>query len=283
MKLTAIETGRFRLDGGAMFGIVPKRMWEKMNPPDARNLCEWSMRVLVAEFGDRKILFDTGIGTKQDDRFRSHFEPTEHLLIEKLAEIGIEKGAITDVFLTHLHFDHVGGAVERVEFGDLVPTFPNARYWSNERQFESALAPNAKEKASFLKENFMPLRDAGVLEWLPTENQLEKWLPEIDFFVSYGHTEAMMSPIIRTENGTTIVFCADLLPSQWHIGAPYVMAYDIRPLDTMREKDVFLKLAADNNWVLFFEHDPLIECATVRITDDQRFMIDRTGKLTDFI
>lgn len=268
MKLTFIPTGYFKLDGGAMFGIVPKRLWERQNPPDANNLCTWALRCLLIESGDRKILVDCGIGGKQDEKWRSFFEPHGDDTLEgSLAAAHVSPEEITDVFLTHLHFDHCGGAVKIDGKGKFVPTFPNAVYWSNELHWRWAMQPNDKEKASFLQENFVPLKDAGVLQFLDVQRDLLPWLPGLSVQYVFGHTEAMMTLHIDTSE-QYFVYCADLLPSSFHVNMPWVMAYDVRPLVTLEEKAWLLNHAADKNWNLLFEHDPVGGCGTV-IRDDR--------------
>lgn len=262
-----------------MFGVVPRRMWEKMNPPDANNMCTWAMRALLVETGDRKILIDTGIGNKQDDKFRAHFEPygTE-TLFGSLAKAGLRRTDITDVFLTHLHFDHCGGAIwKNEETGLPEPAFPNATYWSNEAHYQWAIRPNPREKASFLTENFQPLYEQGRLRFMEVRQNIE-FLPGFHVRFVYGHTEAMMVPILSTPQGT-VVYCADTIPSQWHIGLPYVMAYDIRPLVTMQEKESFLEEAAREKHALFFEHDPVAEIGFVTLDAQGRFLLERTASL----
>jgi len=282
MKISVINTGLFKLDGGAMFGVVPKRMWQKLNPPDEHNMCTWAMRCLLIENGDRKILIDCGIGDKQDAKFRSHFEPHgKDSLLESIAQKGLLPEDITDVFLTHLHFDHCGGAVTRNEEGELVPTFPNAAYWTNQKHYDWALTPNPRERASFLKENIIPLQEAGVLRFVE-ETETEGVFENIDVRFVYGHTEAMMAMYIHTPD-FTLVYCADVIPSSHHIGLPYVMSYDLRPLVTMQEKMEMLELAADKKQILFFEHDPLIECATVRKNEKGRIILDETFSLADLM
>lgn len=281
-KLTPIQTGYFKLDGGAMFGVVPKVMWQKLNPPDEANLCTWSMRCMLIETDGRKILVDTGLGFKQDEKFRSHFHPHgDESLKKSLKKAGVNYSDITDVFLTHLHFDHVGGAVTRTPKGELIPTFENAIYWSNKAHYDWAFAPNPREKASFLKENFVPLQDAGILKMIPVQDNIE-WMPGIKIRFSYGHTEAMMILIIDTGENT-VAYCADLLPSSFHTGLPYVMSYDIRPLVSMREKEAFLKEAVKNEWVLFLEHDPIYEAMTLMETDRGRIVNKKVGKLEMFV
>lgn len=272
MKLHVIETGYLKLDGGSMFGIVPKTMWERMEPADEKNKCTWAMRCLLVEHGDRKILIDTGIGDKQDDHFRAIFEPHgPYTLFSSLREKGFSPEDITDVFLTHLHFDHVGGAVVRNENNQLVPAFPNARYWTNKVHLDWALDPNPREKASFLKENIVPLQEAGVLEFLAVSEEDQEWVPGIKIRFVYGHTEAMMVPVIDC-NGQTIVYCADVMPSSHHIGLPYIMAYDLRPLKTLQEKNRILQDAADQGHWLFFEHDRRIPATGIVLDSRQRWV-----------
>lgn len=260
IRLHSLSTGYFKLDGGAMFGIVPKRIWNKLNPADANNLCTWALRCLLIRTDDRNILVDTGLGDKQDEKFRSFFEPHgQDSLLHSLLQSGLNPEDITDVFLTHLHFDHVGGAVLRNADGQLRPTFPNARYWTNRTHLDWAIRPNPREKASFLPENFIPLQEAGVLHFIESEGE---WLPGISVQFSQGHTEAMM--LLHIDDGRQhLVYCADLLPSSWHVGLPYIMSYDLRPLDTLAEKTALLEQAAEKGWILFFEHDPVAECARV--------------------
>jgi glyoxylase-like metal-dependent hydrolase (beta-lactamase superfamily II) len=282
MKLTSIHCGYLKLDGGAMFGIVPKRMWEKLNPPDENNLCTWAMRALLVQLGDRNILIDTGMGNKQDAKFRSHFEPHgAETLFGSLAAAGVSREDVTDVFLTHLHFDHCGGALWKNEdSGEIELSFPNAVYWSNKPHFDWAMNPNTREKASFLKENFLPLHEQGRLQFLEVKQDVEF---DKNFHVRFfnGHTEAMMAPLLRTERGT-VLYCADAMPSRWHIGMPYVMAYDVRPLVTLEEKAKMLNEAARERFVLFFEHDPGAECGTVRADEAGRIVLDRVGDLEVF-
>lgn len=266
MRLFSINAGYFKLDGGAMHGVVPKSMWNKANPADENNMCTWAMRCMLIEQGNHRILIDTGMGDKQDEKFFGHYFPHGDDSIEKnLAKNGFAPEDITDVFLTHLHFDHCGGAVKR-SGEQLVPAFPNAVYWSNEAHWTSAATPNEREKASFLKENFMPLREQeGLLRFVDASEGGE-WISDIRVHVVNGHTDAMMLPLINY-NGTTLLYCADLIPSAAHISMPWVMAYDMRPLDTLNEKRKLLREAVTNNWVLFFEHDPKIECATLQEVD----------------
>ncbi|MFN4882234.1 MAG: MBL fold metallo-hydrolase [Bacteroidota bacterium] len=253
MQLHVIETGTFKLDGGAMFGVVPKKIWNKINPADHNNLCTWAMRCLLVETGNQLILIDCGLGDKQDDKFFSHYEPSRHQsLTDSIAKAGFTPNEVTDVFLTHLHFDHCGGAI--IRNGDhYEPQFRNARYYSHQKHWDWAIKPNAREKASFLKENIMPIQESGQLTLF---TQPQDIAPGLSFIEVYGHTEAMMLPVIRYKE-QRIVYVADLLPSAGHIPLPYVMSYDVRPLVTLDEKNKFLNDAIQHNDILFFEHDPI--------------------------
>ena len=269
MKLHSLNTGYFKLDGGAMFGVVPKSLWSRTNPADERNMCRWAMRSLLIEQGDRLILVDTGIGDKQSEKFFSYYYlHGEDGLEKNLTALGFSIPAITDVFLTHLHFDHVGGAVKRNANGLLVPTFPNAHYWSNERHWNWAVQPNAREKASFLKENILPLQESGQLKFIEVdEGELQvRTQLGFDVLLVHGHTESQMLPLIEN-NGKQILFTADLLPSAGHIPLPYFLGYDTRPLFTLDEKKRILNEAADKDILLFFEHDPDNECARLEPSD----------------
>ncbi|MCP4441878.1 MAG: MBL fold metallo-hydrolase [Aureispira sp.] len=285
MKLSVIDTGYFKLDGGAMFGVVPKVLWQKLEKPDEKNLCTWAMRCLLVETDNRKILIDAGIGSKQDPKFFSHFDLHGDASLHKsLHSNGLLTDDITDVLITHMHFDHVGGAVQQDAKGNYFPTFENATYWTNQKHFDWAYTPNAREKASFLKENFVPLKEEGVLknlEALPYDQHLE-WMSDIKIGYAYGHTEAMMIPHINY-NGKTIVYCADLLPSPSHVRLPYVMGYDTRPLLTLEEKEWFLNEAVEKEYVLFFEHAPEIEACTLKRNERGRIVVDKTGALSDFV
>lgn len=264
MQLYPIHAGLFKLDGGAMFGVVPKKIWNNLVPADENNLCTWAMRCLVVVGGGRTVLIDCGMGNKQDAKFFSHYEPHGPYSLEaSLHTHGITPADITDVFLTHLHFDHCGGAVQRNAKGKLIPAFENARYWTNEKHWQWANNPNAREKASFLKENYEPLQKHGVLHFIEENEDL---FPGFSTIWTYGHTEAMMLPVIDYR-GTKIVYMADLLPSRAHIPLPYVMGYDVRPLVTIKEKEAFLKEAHDKKYHLFFEHDAEAEVCNLVMTD----------------
>jgi glyoxylase-like metal-dependent hydrolase (beta-lactamase superfamily II) len=264
MQLHVINSGFFKLDGGAMFGVVPQSLWKKVNPPDPNNLCTWALRCLLVQEGNRLILIDNGMGDKQDPKFFSHYEPHGETLDASLKNAGFSRNDITDVFLTHLHFDHCGGSIrwnnDRTKYET---AFPNAVYWSNEEHWNWAVKPNAREKASFLKENILPIQESGQLRFT---SEGEEILPGFKIMYTRGHTEAMMLPMIQYKE-KTVVFMADLLPSTGHIPLPWIMAYDVRPLTSLTEKEIFLNKAADENYVLFFEHDPVNECATVARTE----------------
>jgi len=264
MKVTAIHAGNFKLDGGAMFGVVPKSMWSKLNPADENNMCSWALRCLVVEEGETVMLIDTGIGDKQDDKFFSHYYlHGEHSLAKSLEDAGYSFESITDVFHTHLHFDHCGGSIIRKGDG-FAPAFPNARYWVDKKHWNWAINPNAREKASFLKENLLPMQELGILHFLPEDSTTE-W-PWLELFRVSGHTESMVLPVIMSEK-TKLVFCADLFPSLHHIPMPYIMAYDVRPLETMADKTRFFDRALKEEWTLFFEHDPVNECAVLEMNE----------------
>lgn len=281
MKLYSINTGYFKLDGGAMFGVVPKSIWNKLNPSDENNLCNWAMRCLLIVEGDKKILIDTGIGDKQDAKFFGHYYLNGTDSLEKsLAQYGFTADDITDVVHTHLHFDHCGGSIIRNEAGELVPAFKNATYWSNATHWQWATEPNEREKASFLKDNILPIYESGRLKWIsggaapaitnggiPLERVGSGIIPALSFLFVHGHTAAMMLPVIAYKPGHVLVFMADLLPASAHIPLPYVMGYDMFPLTTLFEKKSFLTEAYTNNYTLFFEHDPVNECCNLQLTD----------------
>jgi len=279
MKLYTINTGYFKLDGGAMFGVVPKSIWNKINPADENNMCSWALRCLLIEDGKRLILVDNGMGNKQDAKFFSYYYlHGDDTLDKSLAKYSFHRDDITDVFLTHLHFDHCGGSIIR-QADKLVPAFKNATYWSNEEHWKTATDPNEREKASFLKENILPIKESGQLKMVNgvpiaigsmvtgrLPNIMSEIIPGLSLRVVNGHTETMMLPQI-TYKDRTIVFVADLLPSQGHIPVPYIMAYDMQPLVTLNEKKIFLNEALENDYVLFFEHDPKYECCTLHQTE----------------
>jgi len=277
MELFTVDTGFFKLDGGAMFGVVPKSIWSRTNPSDDNNLCPWAMRCLLVSDGNRLVLIDNGIGDKQDARFFSHYYlHGDASLAKSLQQLGVHPNDITDVFLTHLHFDHCGGSVKYGSHGQYELTFPRATYWTNEDHWNWATVPNPREKASFLEENILPLQEHGVLKYLDLATK--SLFPGFDFLTMDGHTDKQMLPKIQFK-GHTLVFMADLLPSVGHIPLPYVMGYDTRPLLTLQEKQLFLEEAALNNYVLFLEHDSVNECCTVKMIEkgvrvDQTFRLD---------
>jgi len=270
MKLYPIETGNFKLDGGAMFGVVPKTLWNKTNPADENNLIDIAARCLLIEDGNRLILIDTGMGNKQNDKFFGYYSLWgDHNTDKSLAQYGFHRDDITDVFMTHLHFDHCGGSVQwNKDRTGYEPAFKNASFWTNEKHWEWATRPNAREKASFLQENILPMQESGQLKFItrPEGDYLAE--SELDFgiFFADGHTEKQMIPHI-TYNDKTIVFMADLLPTAGHIPLPYVMGYDTRPLLTLDEKAKFMNAAADNGYYLFLEHDAHNEIITVEQTE----------------
>ncbi len=267
MKLYSINTGYFKLDGGAMFGVVPKSIWTKLNPSDENNLCSWALRCLLIEDEGRLILVDNGIGDKQDAKFFGHYYlHGDETLDSSLAKYGFHRDDITDVILSHLHFDHCGGSIIK-ENDKLVPAFKNASYWSNERHWKWATEPNDREKASFLPENILPIKNSGQLKMVPLPDwNTSEFNNNIVLRFVNGHTDAMMIPQI-TYKDKTVVFMADLLPAAAHIPLPYIMAYDMFPLTTLQEKKSFLHEAAENDYILFFEHDPQYECCTLKQTE----------------
>ncbi|TDD78279.1 MBL fold metallo-hydrolase [Flavobacterium caseinilyticum] len=270
MKLYPIETGNFKLDGGAMFGVVPKTIWNKTNPADENNLIDIAARCLLIEDGNRLILIDTGMGNKQSEKFFGYYSLWgTHSMDKSLAKYSFHRDDITDIFMTHLHFDHCGGSVQwNADKTGYEPAFKNATFWSNENHWEWATKPNPREKASFLSENILPMQESGQLQFIqrPEGDFLEKSELGFGIFFADGHTEKQMIPHIQYKD-KTIVFCADLLATAGHIPIPYVMGYDTRPLLTMPEKEKFMKAAAENNYYLFLEHDAHNEIITVQKTE----------------
>ena len=282
MKLYPIETGNFKLDGGAMFGVVPKSLWSRTNPADANNMIEMAARCLLIEHGDRLTLIDTGMGNKQSDKYYSYYYMWGDFSLENsLKKYGFHTDDVTDVFMTHLHFDHCGGSVQwNKDRTGYEPAFKNATFWSNARHWDWAVNPNRRERASFLKENIIPMQESGQLKFVSDPSGDFSEAKEMDFgiFFADGHTEKQMLPQISYK-GKTIVFVADLLPTAGHLPIPYVMGYDTRPLLTLTEKEKFLNAAADNNYYLFLEHDAHNEIITVKHTDkgvrlDESFTFD---------
>ena len=288
MKLYTIDTGFFKLDGGAMFGVVPKTLWSNRHAPDEKNLCTWAMRCLLVETDGHLILIDNGLGDKQDDKFFSHYQPHgDATLMGSMKMHGFTPDDITDVFLTHLHFDHCGGSIRWNSGRDgYEPAFRNATYWSNGPHWDWATKPNARERASFLKENILPIQESGRLKFVEVDRKSEAentyikdLFPGFDVLLVNGHTDAMMLPHIRYRD-RTLVYLADLMPSVHHLPVAWVMAYDTRPLLTLKEKADFLTKAQHDDCVLFFEHDNVNECCTLK-SEEGRVVLDRTLKLSE--
>ena len=280
MQLYTIETGYFKLDGGAMFGVVPKVLWNKTNPSDENNLCSWAMRSLLIEDGNKLILIDNGIGDKQDDKFLRHYYlHGDFSLVSSFKKHGFSTDDVTDVFLTHLHFDHCGGSVKwNKDKSGFEMAFKNAKYWSNADHWKWATEPNNREKASFLRENIIPIQESGHLNFVEKEKNIFR---NFDALFVNGHTDSQMIPHI-TYKGKVIVFAADLLPSTGHIPLPYIMGYDTRPLLTLTEKERFLRRAAENEYILFLQHDNYSECCTVEDTD-RGVRLKDTFQLTEIL
>jgi len=282
MKIHVLNTGNFKLDGGAMFGVVPKSLWQRTNPADTNNLCDWSMRSLLIEDGDKLTLIDTGIGDKQTEKFFSHYYLNgDDSLQGNLKKLGFSLEDVTDVILTHLHFDHCGGAIKwNKERTGFEPVFKNATYWSTEKHWDWATLPNAREKASFLSENILPIQESGQLKFIERNGDFTKNVfNKMDMLFVDGHTESMMIPHIEYQD-KKIIFMADLLPSTGHIPLPYVMGYDTRPLLTLSEKEKFLNTAVDNDYILFLEHDSANECCTLKRTE-KGVQLDKTFQFSE--
>jgi len=283
MKIHSLNTGLFKLDGGAMFGVVPKVLWSKHIQADEHNLCNWTTRLLLIESGKRLILIDTGLGNKQDDKFFKHYYLSNTKTLKlALSEIGFGLDQITDVILTHLHFDHCGGAVSKNN-NLLEPTFKNATFWSSKQHWEWATNPNSREKASFLTENILPLQESGQLKFIDRSSTLISSSPikNIDFIFVDGHTDAMMLPLISIKE-KKILYTADLLPSTIHLPIPWVMGYDTKPLQTVKEKKIILEQAYKNNWLLFFEHDSHNEACTLKQTE-KGIRVDEITSLKEYL
>jgi len=283
MILHSIETGNFKLDGGAMFGVVPKALWEKTNPADEKNRIGMSARSLLIEDGKRLILIDAGLGNKQNKKFFNHFcRWGDFSLDSSLKKAGFSCDDITDVFFTHLHFDHCGGAIKKNSNGLLVPSFKNALFWSNVDHWKWANFPNLREKASFLEENILPLQQSGQLNLLdsPISSGLTKTSLGFEVLFVDGHTDKQMLPVIKYKK-ETIVFAGDLIPTIGHLPIPYLMGYDTRPLLTLKEKKSFLDVAVEKNYLLFMEHDPSNELVSLKKTD-RGVRLDKSHKLTSY-
>jgi glyoxylase-like metal-dependent hydrolase (beta-lactamase superfamily II) len=268
MNLYPVNAGNFKLDGGAMFGAVPKTIWNKTNPADQNNLIDIAARCLLIEDGKRLILIDSGMGNKQGEKFFSYYSLWgEDTLERSIKKVGFSIDDVTDVFFTHLHFDHCGGAIKRSGSG-FEPVFKNAIYWTNKKHWDWAINPNKREVASFLKENLLPIEETGNLNFIPTSRRQFSFVDELGFKVFYadGHTEKQMLPII-SHKGQKIAFAGDLIPTAGHVPLPYVMGYDVRPLTTLKEKDLFLNYAADNNVLLLLEHDSVNEVVSLKRTE----------------
>ena len=265
MKVYAINTGTFKLDGGAMFGVVPKVLWQKKYPADENNFCTWAMRCLLIDTGERKILIDAGMGDKLDEQFLKHYQPGKEATLESsIAKYGFSCDDITDVVMSHLHFDHCGGGIKyNAKKTGYELTFKNARYWISKQQWGNAAKPNVREKVSIREENFLPIKDSGRLQLLEKDTEIHNG---IMLRLFYGHTDGLIVPFVKCTK-RTIVFVSDLFPSTVHVRIPYVMAYDNQPLITLKEKVEFLNEALENDYILFFEHDVHHECCSLQMTD----------------
>jgi len=281
MKISVIDAGNFKLDGGAMFGVVPKTIWQKLVPADENNLCSWKMRCLLVEDKDRLVLIDTGMGEKQAPKWQNfYFRHGDGDLIKSIRDAGYHENEVTDLLLSHLHFDHCGGAVCWNSTKDAYRlTFPNAKYWTHSLHLESAIKPNPREKATFLSENLQTIIESGQLYFV---NQSQNPLGDkFEFIFADGHTEKMIMPIINY-NQQKIIFAADTIPSFAHIHVPYCMSYDVRPLQTMDEKYLILDRMVKENILLFFDHDVVNELAEIELTD-RGYKAKNLGKLYEFI
>jgi glyoxylase-like metal-dependent hydrolase (beta-lactamase superfamily II) len=281
MKISIIDAGNFKLDGGAMFGVVPKSIWQKMVPADENNLCSWKMRCLLVEQGNQLILIDTGMGDKQPEKWQKfYYRHGDGDLLKSIRAAGYHENQITDVLLTHLHFDHCGGAVSWNNSKDAYRlTFPNAKYWTHSKHWESAMKPNPREKATFLTENLISIKDSGQLNFIDKDENA--FGDDFEFIYADGHTEKMIMPVIQYKQ-QKIIFAADTIPSFAHIHVPYCMSYDVRPLQTMEEKTTLLSRIVSENILLLFDHDSVNEMADIEITD-RGYKPKNLGKLEDFI
>ena len=280
MELYSVDAGNFKLDGGAMFGVVPKTLWNKKMPADELNLCSWKMRCLLIQDGKRLILVDTGMGDKQPAKWQSYYyRHGDGDLIQSIRKLGFHENQITDVILSHLHFDHAGGAVSWNSTKDgYRPTFVNATYWTHSEHWQWAMEPNPREAATFLKENLLPLQEAGQLHFIDKDDI--NFGNQIEFLTADGHTEKMLMPLIHYHE-KKVLFIADTIPSTAHIHTPWVMAYDVNPLQTMVEKEELLTKAVVHDWILYFDHDPAVEACTIQKTD-KGFSVKSAGNLLDF-
>lgn len=281
MQFHTLSTGFFKLDGGAMFGVVPKTIWSKKIPANELNLCAWQMRCLLVEYENRLILVDTGMGNKQPEKWQGYYDRTETLdLAEAIQQAGFSPNEVTDVVLSHLHFDHAGGAVQQVRadpMGKL--TCPNAKHWTSRAQWEWAMHPNPREKATFLSENLMPIQSSGLLSFI--DDEPHPLGQDVTLLAAHGHTEHMIMPVF-THKGQKIWFAADTIPSHAHIHVPYVMGYDIRPLDTMKEKENWLAQAVQEEWIIVFDHDPFHAAGVLEKTE-KGFQAKELGELQNFL
>jgi glyoxylase-like metal-dependent hydrolase (beta-lactamase superfamily II) len=279
MQLHEIDAGICKLDGGAMFGVVPKSFWNKWNPADENNLCTWKMRCLLVEDGNKLILIDTGMGAKQPLKWQAYFQPQGNdNLIGSIYNKGYSENDITDVILSHLHFDHCGGAVI-IKDDKLATAFPKANYWTHSKHFEWAKEPNIREKATFLTENIMPIQENGQLNFI--DLQEKNPFKNIEILEADGHTEKMLMPLINVNN-KKVLFIADTIPSSAHVHIPYVMGYDVRPLQTMVEKQSLLTKAVEENWIIYYDHDPVYACSQIE-NSEKGYRAKNLGQLSDFI
>ncbi|MFT4734726.1 MAG: glyoxylase-like metal-dependent hydrolase (beta-lactamase superfamily II) [Algoriphagus sp.] len=281
MNLHVIDAGNFKLDGGAMFGVVPKQLWSRKIPADDINLCSWKMRCLLIEDGKKLILVDTGMGDKQSEKWLSYYyRHGEGDLIQSIRNKGFHENDITDVILSHLHFDHAGGAVKWDTSRDkLQLTFPNAQYWTHSSHWNWAMNPNLREAATFLDENLKPIKDLGHLKFI--DKQEGYFGSNFDFIYANGHTEKMVMPVVKFQ-GKKLIFIADTVPSHAHIHIPWVMGYDVRPLETMNEKVTLLEKIHAENWLMFFDHDPYYDICTLEKTE-KGYKPDYAGDLEEYL
>ncbi|MGL4632364.1 MAG: MBL fold metallo-hydrolase [Leadbetterella sp.] len=280
MKLHSIDAGDFKLDGGAMFGVVPKTIWQKLIPADENNMCSWKMRCLLLEYGTKLVLVDTGMGTKQSEKWQGYyFRHGNGELISSIHTLGFHEDQITDVILTHLHFDHCGGAVSGTPNGGLIPTFKNANYWTHSDHWEWAMNPNPREKATFLSENLHPLSVHSCLRFIDKEEFIGDNTLPVEFLIHDGHTEKMILPVFQ-KNNQKFVFGADTIPSSAHIHIPFTMSYDVRPLQTMIEKQTLLDYVIEHEAILVFDHDKNYESCRI-VKTDKGYKAKELGSIYD--